>query len=55
MGLKAFFKHFLHLIFCSKIFLGFARIFALQCLQTKMFLNNLACVAGNFVAIFYLS
>jgi len=54
MGLNAFFKHFLHLILPSIIFLESARIFALQFLQTNMFLYNLACAAGNFVAIFYI-
>jgi hypothetical protein len=34
------------------IFRGFARVFVLQCWQTNISLYNLACAAGNFVAMF---
>lgn len=51
IGLNAFLRHFLHLTFPSNIFLGSALNFALQFLHTNIFLNNLACVAGNFVAM----
>jgi len=43
--------HRLHFTFLSTIFIELARILVLHLLQTKTFLNNLACAAGIFAIL----